>query len=137
MISLETIGCFFDSPRSQRYPLPILGAIYPSAGNFIAFVSNISSRGLVRQAIGSFRKHAQIPSEGAALPAGIPGIGWSDQWSFWQQGYPAIMITDTAPFRYPHYHSANDTPEKLNYESMTRVVWALEEVIDDIVNAKP
>jgi hypothetical protein len=106
--------------------------LYPSAGNFIGFVGNISSRALVRQALGAFRAHATLPSEGAALPAGVPGVGWSDHWAFWQHGYPAIMVTDTAPFRYPHYHARSDTPEKLDYESMARVVQGLQHVINDL-----
>ena len=136
MISLETVGCFFTQPNSQRYPVPLLGAIYPTTGNFIAFVGNIASRKLVRQAIGSFRRHAQFPSEGAALPPSIPGVGWSDHWSFWQHGYNAIMVTDTAPFRYPHYHTPSDTPEKLDYDSMARVVAGMENVIRDLLDAR-
>lgn len=137
MISLETVGCFSDRPNSQNYPVPILGAIYPTTGNFIAFVGNTASRGLVRQALGSFRRHAQLPSEGAALPAAVPGVDWSDHWSFWQHGYPAIMITDTAPFRYRHYHESTDTPDKLDYDSMTRVVSAIGKMVEDLANAKP
>jgi hypothetical protein len=129
MISLETIGYFSDAPGSQRYPLPGLGLLYPTRGNFIGVVGNVSSRKLVRRVIGDFRKHADIPGEGAALPAGVPGVGWSDHWSFWQQGYPAVMVTDTAPFRYPHYHSTADTPDKLDYESMSRVVSGLQNVV--------
>jgi Peptidase family M28 len=129
MISLETIGYYSNKTGSQKYPALGLGAIYPTAGNFIGFVGNISSRALVRQSIGIFRQHATIPSEGAALPSGVPGVGWSDHWAFWQHGYPAIMITDTAPFRYPHYHEPTDTPEKLDYDSMTRVVAGIEKVI--------
>jgi Zn-dependent M28 family amino/carboxypeptidase len=132
MISLETIGYFSNEPKSQSFPVPGLGAIYPTTGNFIAFVGNVSSRALVRQAIGSFRQHATLPSEGAALPSGVPGVGWSDHWAFWEHGYPAIMITDTAPFRYPHYHARSDTPEKLEYDSMTRVVSALQFVLADL-----
>ena len=132
MISLETIGYYSNSPGSQHYPLPGLGAFYPTRGNFIGFVGNVSSRKLVRQAIGAFREHADIPSEGAALPAAVPGVGWSDHWSFWQNGYPAIMITDTAPFRYPHYHEPTDTADKLDYDSMARVVVGLEHVIDQL-----
>jgi hypothetical protein len=134
MISLETIGYFSSAPGSQKYPLPGLGLIYPTTGNFIAFVGNTSSRALVRRALRSFRAHAAIPSEGAALPAGIPGVGWSDQWGFWQHGYPGIMITDTAPFRYPYYHTRGDTPDKLDYDSMTRIVSAFEKVIRDLTN---
>src|SRR6267143_6546291 len=115
MISLETIGYFSDAPHSQTYPSPGLGVFYPTTGNFIGFVSNVQSRALLRRVIALFRRHAKIPSEGASLPAFIPGVSWSDQWSFWQHGYLDIMVTDTAPFRYPYYHSSNDTPDKLNY----------------------
>ena len=130
MISLETIGYFSDTANSQRYPSRVLGAFYPKVGNFIAFVSNVHSRALLRRAIGLFRKHSKIPSEGAALPAFIPGVSWSDHWSFWRNGYPGIMITDTAPFRYPYYHSADDTPDKLDYDRFALVVSGMEKVIE-------
>ena len=132
MISLETIGYFSDAPNSQVYPSRLLGAFYPKVGNFIGFVSNVYSRTLLRRAIDLFRKHAKIPSEGAALPWFIPGVSWSDQWSFWKNGYPGIMITDTAPFRYPYYHSANDTPDKLDYERFALVVRGMEKVIEGL-----
>ena len=134
MISLETIGYFSDAPHSQTYPAPGLGVFYPKVGNFIGFVSNVPSRNLLRRTIGLFRKQAKIPSEGAALPGFIPGVSWSDQWSFWQHGYPGIMITDTAPFRYPYYHSAADTPDKLDYDRFTLVVSGMEQVIEQLVN---
>jgi hypothetical protein len=132
MISLETIGYFSDAPNSQTYPSPGLGMFYPKVGNFIGFVSNVRSRALLRRVITMFRKHAKIPSEGASLPAFIPGVSWSDQWSFWQHGYQAIMVTDTAPFRYPYYHSSNDTPDKLDYDRFTLVVSGMEKVIQDL-----
>jgi len=134
MISLETIGYYSSQPGSQHYPLPGLNLIYPGTGNFIGFVGNVGSRALLREVIREFRRHAQIPSEGGALPAAVPGVGWSDQWSFWEHGYPGIMVTDTAPFRYPYYHSASDTPDKLDYESMTRVVAGLERAIRHLAN---
>lgn len=133
MISLETIGYYSDAPGSQHYPIPALGWFYPTRGNFIAFVGNVASRDLVRQTIGAFRERAQIASEGAALPSGVPGVGWSDHWSFWQNGYRAVMVTDTAPFRYPHYHAATDTPDKIDYESMARVVSGLQHVVRALV----
>ena len=134
MISLETIGYFSDAPNSQTYPSPGLGLFYPKLGNFIGFVSNVKSRALLRRVITLFRKHAKIPSEGASLPAFIPGVSWSDQWSFWQYGYPAIMVTDTAPFRYPYYHSSNDTPDKLDYDRFALVVSGMEKVIQELGN---
>jgi Zn-dependent M28 family amino/carboxypeptidase len=132
MISLETIGYFSDTPHSQTYPSPGLGLFYPKVGNFIGFVSNVHSRALLRRVVALFRKHAKIPSEGAALPAFIPGVSWSDQWSFWRYAYPGIMVTDTAPFRYPHYHSSSDTPDKLDYDRFTLVVSGMQKVIEDL-----
>jgi len=132
MISLETIGYFSDAPHSQKYPSPGLGLFYPTTGNFIGFVGNLRSRGLLRRAMSAFRAEAKLPSEGAALPAFVPGVSWSDQWSFWQHGYPAIMVTDTAPFRYRDYHESTDTPDKLDYDRFALVVGGMEKVIVDL-----
>ncbi len=131
MLSLETIGYFDDRKGSQKYPGPV-GLFYPSEGNFIAFVGNYGSRGLVRDVVKTFREHAKFPSEGAALPAIVPGVGWSDHWAFWQQGYKAVMVTDTAPFRYPAYHLPTDTPDKLDFARMARVVEGIEAVVREL-----
>lgn len=133
MISLETIGFYSDAPGSQKYP-PGLSLLYPSRGNFIGFVGNSESRDLVRQAVRKFRESADFPSEGIAAPANWPGIGWSDQWSFWQEGYPAIMVTDTAPFRYPYYHSVSDTADKIDFERMARVVDGMQRVVASLAD---
>lgn len=124
MLCLETIGYYSNEKGSQKYPFPF-NYFYPDTGNFLAFVGNLASRKLVHQAIASFRRHASFPSEGAAAPEWIVGISWSDQWSFWQENYPAIMLTDTAPFRYPAYHTEMDTPEKVDYTCLARVVQGL------------
>jgi Zn-dependent M28 family amino/carboxypeptidase len=131
MFSLETIGYYSDAPGSQRYPFP-LGFFYPSTGNFVAFVSNLTSRALLHEATVSFRRHAGIPSEGIAAPAWIPGVDWSDHWSFWREGWPALMVTDTAPYRYPHYHSGEDTPDKVDYERLARVVTGLHGMLREL-----
>lgn len=133
MASLETLGCYSDRPKSQSYPAP-LSLLYPSTGNFIAFVGNLSSRRLVRQAIGVFRENARFPSEGAALPGWLPGIGWSDHWSFWEEGYDAIMVTDTAPFRYAHYHTPEDTVDKVDFDRLARVVEGLVPVVRSLAS---
>jgi len=131
MFSLETIGWYSEQPGSQHYPFP-LNLFYPATGNFIAFVSNLSSRALLHEALASFRRHAGFPSEGVAAPAFIPGVDWSDHWSFWQEGWPALMVTDTAPYRYPHYHSGEDTPDKVDYERLARVVTGLHGMLRDL-----
>ncbi len=127
MISLETIGFYTDQAASQHYPFPF-SYIYPDTGNFIGFVGNLSSWNLVRQSLGAFRASTAFPSEGVAAPDWIRGVGWSDHASFWQAGYPAIMITDTAFFRYQHYHKETDTPDKLDYKSLARVTRGLVDV---------
>ena len=133
MISLETIGYYSDVPGTQKYPL-ILNLFYPSRGNFIGFVGNSESRDLARQAIRTFRETTNFPSEGVAAPSDWPGIGWSDHWSFWQQGYPAIMITDTAVFRYPYYHTTLDTMDRIDFEKMARVVTGVEHIVESLAN---
>ncbi len=125
MFSLETIGYYSERAGSQHYPFP-LGFFYPDRGDFLAFVANLASRSLLREALRAFRAEVRFPSEGVAAPALIPGVDWSDQWSFWRHGVPALMLTDTAPYRYPHYHLPSDTPDKVDYDRLARVVAGLE-----------
>ncbi len=135
MLSLETIGYYSDRKGSQQYPPP-LSLFYPSEGNFIGFVGNLGSRALVHRCISTFRKSAMFPSQGAAMPEQLPGVGWSDQWSFWRQGYQAIMITDTATFRYPDYHEASDTVDKVDFDRMARVVDGVDAVVRDLADGE-
>ena len=131
MLALETIGYYSDAPGSQQYPAP-LSYFYPDRANFIGFVGNLRSRALVREALESFRRHAAFPSEGATVPGWITGVGWSDHWSFWQAGYPAIMVTDTAFFRYAHYHTSADTPDKVDTARTARVAAGLAGVVAEL-----
>lgn len=133
MFSLETIGYYSSRPASQHYPFP-LSFFYPSTGNFVAFVSNLRSRALLHEVAGGFRRHAAFPSEAVAAPAFLPGVDWSDHWSFWREGYPALMVTDTALYRYPHYHTSLDTPDKVDYESLARVVTGLKGMLGELAN---
>ncbi|UCC23684.1 MAG: M20/M25/M40 family metallo-hydrolase [Planctomycetota bacterium] len=132
MLSLETIGYYTDAPNTQKYPFPF-SIFYPSTGNFLGFVSNTRSKDLLHSAISSFRKHCKFPSQGGAIPEFVPGIDWSDQESFWHYNYPAIMLTDTAPYRYPYYHSPDDTIDKICFDHLARVVSGLTHVIGDLV----
>ncbi len=136
MISLETIGYFSDEPGSQTYPIHGFDKIYPNVGNFIGVVGNFQSRALVRKTVRLLREEQKIPVEGAAFPSFVPGVGWSDQWAFWQCGYDGIMLTDTAPFRYPHYHSVSDTPDKLDYDRFTLVVSGVQKVISELAQQR-
>jgi hypothetical protein len=87
---------------------------------------------LVQQTVRKFRQTTSFPSEGIAAPSDWPGIGWSDHWSFWQEEYPAVMITDTALFRYPYYHTHSDTISRINFESMARVVQGISRVVESL-----
>jgi Zn-dependent M28 family amino/carboxypeptidase len=136
MMSIETIGYYSDAKGSQHYPAPY-NLMFPSTGNYIAFVGDERSKTFVHDAIGSFRRHTSFPSEGIAAPASVEGVGWSDHWSFWQSGYPALMVTDTAPFRYPHYHEPTDTPDKIDYDRTARVVAGLTRVTRDLAGGGP
>ena len=128
MLSLETIGFYTDEPGSQRYPVGFHPG-YPDRGNFLGFVSDFKSALLLRSALKAFRAGTSLPAEGVVAPASIAGIGWSDHWSFWQFGYKALMLTDTAPFRYPYYHSAQDTPDKLEYTRFAEAVQGIAGVV--------
>ncbi len=135
MLSLETLGYYSDAEGSQRYPQP-LGLLYPKIGNFIGFVGNRESEPLVRRVVASFRRNAKFPSEWSALPAEFPGVGWSDHWSFWRQGYPGVMVSDTALYRNPNYHRKTDTPDTLDYRRFARVVMGLTHVVEELSRAE-
>jgi hypothetical protein len=134
MLAIETIGFYSDVVGSQHYPFPF-GLFYPRTGNFIGFVGNIASRALVRRSMAAFRQHTPFPSEGVAAPGWMTGIGWSDHWAFWQEGYPGVMVTDTALFRYAPYHTREDTPDRVNYDHMARVVAGLARVVSTLADA--
>lgn len=120
VLILEMIGYYSDRPHSQRYPL-FLGPFYPNKGNFIAVVGNFRSRRLVKKIISCFKRYTRFPIESVVDFGFVSGADFSDHWSFWKEGYPAVMITDTAFYRNPHYHSNSDTYEKLDYEGMAEV----------------
>jgi Zn-dependent M28 family amino/carboxypeptidase len=122
MIALETMGYYSDKEGSQRYPHPFQ-LFFPSTGDFLAAVSNGRSFGLLRRFTRAFKSGSPLPLIASPAPARIPGVGWSDHWAFWRHGYRALLLTDTAPYRYPHYHASSDTPDKLDY---VRLAWATQ-----------
>ncbi len=132
VLNLHSIGYYSREKGSQKFPIP-LKWFYPQTGNFVNFVGNTASIGLVKEVVGLFRENAKFPSEGITFPDTSRGIGLSDQWAFWQYNYPALMITDTAPYRNPYHHTRKDTPYHLNYDNMARVVAGLEDVLGEMV----
>jgi hypothetical protein len=132
MIAFDDLGFYTDAPRTQSYPFPI-NLAYPSVGNFIAFLSNRHSRKFLQRSLGVFRTASTLPAIGCSVPAVVPRIGWSDDWAFWQEGYPAFCITDTAFLRYREYHTADDTPDKLDYGKVAEVVSGVRRVLDGLL----
>jgi hypothetical protein len=106
--------------------------MFPDRGDFVSFVGLLNSRPLVQDAMRSFRAHTSFPSIGGVAPGAIPGIDWSDHWAFAEHGFQAVMITDTAIFRYPHYHKLTDTPDKVDSERLARVTKGVERVVRDL-----
>jgi Zn-dependent M28 family amino/carboxypeptidase len=131
MLSLESLGYYVEGRGTQQYPFP-LGLLHPDTGNFVGLVSDLRCRPLLRKVARSFARQTTFPVVAAALPGWVPGVAWSDQWAFWQHGFPALMVTDTAPFRYPAYHTEGDTPDQLRYDALAEVVAALGGVVLDL-----
>ena len=132
MLALEMIGYFTDAPGSQSFPLFFLRPFYPSEGNFIAVVGKWGwgQRALVRTVRDGMREATPLPVRSINAPRIVPGIAFSDHLNYWHAGYDAVMITDTAFYRNPHYHGPSDTPETLDYGRMAQVVDGVRGTID-------
>ena len=135
MISLESIGYYSNKPDSQKYPFSWLKWLYPDTGNFLGFISNVESFGFWWDASSAFKEHSLFPTASMVVPEFlVPGIGRSDHKSFWIEGYPAIMITDTADNRNPYYHTKYDTINTIDYDATAEVVIGLSEMIPELAN---
>lgn len=133
MICLESIGYFMDIKESQNFPLPFFRVLYPTTGNFIAFISNLHSKPFLNRFKSAFKKATDMPFESLSTFSIIPGIDFSDHRSFWRFGYNAIMVTDTAFYRNPNYHTIGDTYDTLNYRRMSEVVKGIKSAIEELV----
>ena len=128
MICLEMVGYACHEPGCQRYPFPLRFMNYPDKGNFIGIVNNFKSRKFAREMAAQFQKNKQLPAVRLTVPFNgwvLPAVRLSDHASFWDQGYKAVMLTDSAFFRNPHYHTAADTMERLDFEFMAELVESL------------
>lgn len=135
MISLEMLGYYSDQEGGQSYPIPLMGLMYPSTPNFIAVVGNMSSRGLVNRVAASLRKTGGVPVEALATVGFVPGVDFSDHRSFWKMGWPAVMITDTAFYRNPNYHTEMDTIDTLDFNRMSSLLKGIVEMARNLTDA--
>jgi hypothetical protein len=122
MISLEMIGYFSDREGSQHLPSPLLKALYPTRGDFISVVGKMDQGPLARAVKKAMLAATPLPVYSVNAPRAIPGIDFSDHMNYWEAGYDAVMVTDTAFLRNPNYHTRRDTPETLDYGRMAMVV---------------
>lgn len=127
---LEMIGTFTDAPDSQDYPLPGLSLIYGSRGDYLAVVGEVGGARFTRKVKAAMRGACDLPIKSINAPSSIPGIDFSDHRSYWAVGLPAVMLTDTAFFRNPRYHTSTDTPDRLDYRRMAETVRAAYGVIE-------
>lgn len=137
MLTPETLGCFRDEEHTQRLPLGIGRGLVGTRGNWVGFLGISGSRGLMRDSVAAFRRGCDLRCVGAELPAIAPMVGASDHWSFWRRGYPALMVTDTAPFRYDAYHQWRDTPDQIHWPALTRATWGLWKVLESLARVGP
>jgi len=136
MIALETIGYFSNEPKSQAYPSPILKLFYPSKGNFIAIVGRWKDKRLNKKVRRAFKKSSELPVKSLSAPSFLPGVDFSDHLNYWNEGYRAVMVTDTAFYRNSSYHQPSDTPDTLDYEKMGLVIKGVFRAINDLCEWK-
>jgi hypothetical protein len=128
MICLEMVGYSCHNPGCQSYPFPLMFLGYPKEGNFIGIVGNFRSRKFSQILFQSFRKNHELPVVKLTVPFRgwlMPSVRLSDHSSFWDRGYNAVMITDSAFYRNPHYHLPSDTMDRLDYRFMAELVESL------------
>lgn len=134
MLSLETLGYYSNKAGTQHFPVDAMALLYPTTGNFVAFIGRTDSKAMLSKCLDSFIAAVKFPAEVLVAPPELPGIDFSDQLNFWRMGYPGIMVTDTAVYRYPHYHTGEDTPDKVNYDALALVTSGMTKVVQDIAS---
>jgi Zn-dependent M28 family amino/carboxypeptidase len=122
MLNLETIGVFNDEESSQQYPIGLLTLFYPSRGDFVAVVGKFGQGHAVRRVKAALRSASTLPVYSLSAPEFVQGVDWSDHANYWNAGYDAVMVTDTALYRNRNYHTSRDTPDTLDYRRMAQVV---------------
>ncbi|MCB1627937.1 MAG: M28 family peptidase [Xanthomonadales bacterium] len=129
VVVLNTIGYFVDEPGTQQLPTALLRPFYPGHGHFLAIAGELDDIALVRRVKRSLNAGMAMPAYSFTAPRSVPGVDFSDHQSYWQHGYRAVLLSDTAFYRNAAYHTAQDTPDRLNYAAMADVVHGLYQVI--------
>ncbi len=135
MIALDCVGYFTDEPESQDFPVQMMRFLYSTTGNTVAVVGRTDQGELLRQVKGAFLGGTRLPAEAIAAPEEVAGIDFSDHLNYWKQGWPAVLVTDTAFYRNDRYHTAEDTPDTLDYARMAEVSRGLEAAVRMLADA--
>jgi len=135
MIGLEMIGFFSDAPGSQTFPIGALGLFYPGTGNFIAVVGCVGGGNLVRRVKRAMKESSSLPVHSINAPSSVPGIDFSDHLNYWEEGYPAVMVSDTSFYRNRNYHTPGDTADTLDYRRMSQVVIGVHSAVLELSNS--
>ncbi len=133
VLVLESLGYYSDERGSQQWPRPF-GLVFPRRASFLAVIGDMGSARQVRRVTRALRRHSPVPTVGGSVPAWIKGVDWSDHWSFWQQGYDAVMVTDMPVFRNPNYHRVTDMPDTLDYDALAGFTLGLAEVVAELAS---
>lgn len=134
MVSLDSVGCFTDEPGSQGGPFP-LSIVYPKQGNFLLVAGDLKARDFVKSTVTTLRTAGNFPTQGLTVPSFLPWFDVSDHVAFRDQGWPAIVITDTGPNRNKVHGLPEDTADRLNYDRMAKALIAIEKVVDKLARA--
>lgn len=129
VIVLEMIGYYDDRWGSQSFPMALLSILYPNRGNFIAVVGKADQREFTKKVKAGMKGATDLTVYSINAPESIPGVDFSDHRNYWAHGLNAVMITDTAFYRNKAYHKTGDTPDRLDYRRMSKVVVGVFEAI--------
>ena len=132
VLNLEMIGFFSDKEDTQRYPMSLMGLLYPSRGDFIAVIGRFGQGDTVRAVKSVLRSASPLPVYSVSAPAFVQGVDWSDHANYWKARYKAVMVTDTALYRNRNYHTIRDKPETLDYARMAQVVGGVSAAVQAI-----
>jgi Zn-dependent M28 family amino/carboxypeptidase len=131
MVALEMLGYYDDRKHSQRYPFGPLKFIFGSRGNYVTVAQKFGNGRFGRQFARQYKATAALPVKRFKAPAWLPGIDFSDHLNYWQFGFSAVLLTDTAFYRNQHYHQPTDT---LNRLDMHRLGLAVDAVLATVLH---
>lgn len=137
MLSLEMLGYYTDAPNTQEFPDPGLARFFPTTGNFIAVLARTQDAAMLERVRAAIDGANDLRAFALSGPPELAGLDQSDHLNYWSQGFPAVLITDTAFFRNPHYHKPTDRPETLDYVRLEKAADGVHAAVIDLASRAP